>query len=211
LPKSVRRNKETDIGVRLVPKNIDNSTAAQPQEADYKGDDNVHSGSEETVEYVVESQTVSSGQVKEEKAESTEEDKLLNLPLPSKTVLTVRGKTVTVWSIERRRIAKSFLEQWHKAVNCIDNEGFAVYVSGLAKEIDDQMPKFRNIPGEDVFAGILQLLQDIFSGKNFQLLQEKRIITPVEEILALLRKEEKLNLSIYQNIIGKLHDQGFLC
>lgn len=195
-----------------MPKNIDNSTANQPREANRKGDDNVRSGLEGTVKYVrVGSQTASFREMKEEKVESTEEDMLLNMPLPSKTVLTVRGQTVTHWSIERRRIAKSLLEQWHKAVNCIDNEDFAVYVSGLAKEIDNQMPRFRNIPGEDVFAGTLQLLRDILSGKNFQLLQEKKIVTPVEDILTLLRGKEKLGLSIYQDILGKLHDYGFLC
>jgi len=188
------------------------STSDKWPKSNHKGDDSLSASIEGTMPSTPGfSETVSIERLTEGQVESTAVDTILDWPLPSKPAFTVRGKTVTRWSIDRRRIAKSLLKQWSEATKNIASAGFAVFVGGLVKEIEQQMPNFRDIPGEDAFAGILQLLCDVLSGENFRLLQEKNLSAPLDEIFGMLASQERVNLLVYQTILGKLAAHGFVC
>jgi hypothetical protein len=194
-----------------MTKSLPNSTAYMPEKSNRSADDNVTSPTVGTTRSAASfSDTVSIERLTEEEVESTAIDTVLDWPLPSKPVFTMRGKTVTMWSIERRRIAKSFQRQWNEAKKNIASSGFAVSVGRLVNEIEGQMPNFRDIPGEDAFSGLLQLLCNVLNGENFRILQEKKLSETLDEIFGLLASEEKINLSFYQTIIEKLIVHGFI-
>lgn len=188
------------------------STSDKVPRSNHKGDDSFSVSREGTMPSASGfSETVSIERLTEGQVESTAVDTILDWPLPSKPTFTVRGKTVTKWSIDRRRIAKSLLKKWSEATKNIASAGFAVCVGGLVKEIEQQMPNFRDIPGEDAFAGILQLLCNVLSGENFRILQEKKLNAPIDEIFVMLASQEKVNLALYQAILEKLVAHGFVC
>lgn len=195
-----------------MTKGLPNSTAYMPEKSNRPADDNVTSPTVGTTRSAASfSDTVSIERLTEGEVESTAVDTVLDWPVPSKPVFSVRGKTVTMWSIERRRIAKSFQKQWNEAEKNIASSRFAVSVGRLVNEIEGQMPNFRDIPGEDSFAGILQLLCNVLSGENFRILQEEKLSAPIDEIFQTLAIQEKVNLSIYKDILEKLVSHGFVC
>ncbi len=135
---------------------------------------------------------------------------LLSVPMPSVPLETVRGKTLGLWSIDRRRTAKGLLAIWEKALKSICRPGFAVYVDELVKEIDKQMPVFRGVPGEDIFSGILQLVRDGVTGQNLCKLQEQRTEETITSVFAKLAKEQSLDLGVYNDVHNTMMDNGLL-
>jgi hypothetical protein len=143
-----------------------------------------------------------------EEKEADSLDKILTIPQPSIPRITYRGKTMGKWAIERRRIAKELFDKWEISLNSIQTPSFAIHVDTLVSEIDKKIHIFRNIPYEDTFSGILQLIRDAFTGENFSLLEEKRKDSVVNKIFELLIKTEKLDLSIYQESLKLMVESG---
>jgi len=145
--------------------------------------------------------------------EAEQEDsisKLVQTPLPSIPLEKIRGQTITKWAIERRRTAKSLSDIWNKASQRITDSAFAVYVDQLVSEIDQKIPLFRDIPYEDAFSGILQLVRDAITGPNLSRLQNKRLESIIDKVFEMLVSREKLSLLEHKNIHKLLAEKQLL-
>lgn len=120
----------------------------------------------------------------------------------------VRGKSITKWSIERRRVSKDLSGYWNLALAGIEDQSFALYVDKLESRIDEVIPEFRDVPYEDAFAGVLQLIQNMLQGDNYLLLREKKS-SVLTQILTILIKEDRLNLEKHREVLKKLLNEGF--
>lgn len=136
--------------------------------------------------------------------------KLVQTPLPSIPLEKIRGQTITKWSIERRRTAKLLSDIWNKASQRIADSAFAVYVDQLVSEIDQKIPLFRDIPYEDAFSGILQLVRDAITGPNLSRLQNKRLESIIDKVFEMLVSREKLSLLEHKNIHKLLAEKQLL-
>lgn len=136
--------------------------------------------------------------------------KLVQTPLPSIPREKIRGQTIIKWSIERRKTAKSLSDIWNKASQRITGSAFAVYVDQLVNEIDQKIPLFRDIPYEDAFSGILQLVCDAITGPNLSRLQNKRLESTIDKVFEMLVSREKLSLLEYKNIHKLLAEKQLL-
>lgn len=126
--------------------------------------------------------------------------KLVQTPFPSIPIEKIRGQTVTKWTIDRRRTAKSLSAIWNKASQRITDLACAVYVAQLVNEIDQKIPLFRDIPYEDAFSGILQLVHDALTGENFSRIQKNRLESIIDNVFKILVDKEKLDLLEYKKI-----------
>jgi hypothetical protein len=121
----------------------------------------------------------------------------------------IRGKTLGSWGLDRRRAARELMDMWQEAVSHISTDGFAVYVEAVISKAEEYMPSFRDIPSEDVFSGILQLVRDAISGSNFERVQKEKLDGPITDILSLLRKQ-KIKMTTYKAAHDTLYDLGLL-
>ncbi len=130
--------------------------------------------------------------------------------LPSETPEMVRGKTIAKWGIERRGVSRELKGVWEKAKGKLNERGFGVYVDGLVSRIDEVMPRFRDVPYEDAFSGVLQLIQTTLKGRN--LLHLTRGHDQVlSDIFQMLTTAEKLTLANHKESLKRLLDEGFTC
>jgi len=128
----------------------------------------------------------------------------LQIPLPSKSRQAFRDKTIAKWSIERRRVAKNLLNIWKQASEKINEPDFAFHVHSLVSEIDLRIPDFRDIPHEDTFSGILQLIRDAITGHNFCRIQKDHLDKPIKDVFVILTDKERLNLKLYEGVLKTL-------
>lgn len=126
--------------------------------------------------------------------------KLVQTPLPSIPLEKFRGQTVTKWAIDRRRTAKSLSEIWSKASQRITDSDCAVYIDRLLSIIDQKIPLFRDIPYEDAFSGVLQLVYNALTGENFSRIQKNHLESIIGNVFKILVEKEKLDLIEYKNI-----------
>ncbi len=139
------------------------------------------------------------------------ESQKLEVPAPSISRTEFKGKTLTKWGIERRTQAKSLREIWNKATQNIDQPSFAMYVNQLINEINDLMPQYRDIDYEEVFAGILQLIQDALDGKRMIAFQKKKVPTEiVDSVFQIITKEEELNFELYKKVQKEFSEHKLL-
>ncbi len=122
---------------------------------------------------------------------------------------TIRGKTLGSWGLERRRASRELSEMWRVALSHKDSSGFAVYVEAVISKTEETMPLFRDIPNEDAFSGIVQLVRDAIKGKNFERIQEEYMEKPIMEVLALLC-QQNITMATYQQAYDILYNYGFL-
>jgi hypothetical protein len=150
------------------------------------------------------SETVYVKRLEEENVESSSLEAMITAPLPSKRAYKVRGKTVGRWALDRRRIANTLFNMWSKACEVVEGNAFAVRVDEFVTEADRRIPEFRGIPYEEVFSGILQLVRDAVTGISFRILQKKHLEGEVTRILQLLVKSKRLDLQMYDEVLGIL-------
>ena len=121
----------------------------------------------------------------------------------------IRGKTMGSWALERRRAARELKDMWQEAVLYKDSSGFAVYVEAVISKAEEQLPRFRDIPNEDAFSGVVQLVIDAISGQNFERVQKEGLDEAITEVLALLR-QEAITMATYKAAYDIMYDHGFL-
>jgi len=131
-------------------------------------------------------------------------EKITDVPVPSVPPYIIRGQSLTKWSIDRRRLVREILKQWDTASKQVTTPNFAVYFDALIDKINTQMPQYRDIPYEDAFAGILQLLQE-FLENNFSNIQRTAHIDSITNSLSSLLKEE-ISLSDYKTVLHLLKE-----
>lgn len=129
--------------------------------------------------------------------ESSESTGLVITALPLVSPDKVKGKTIAKWAIDRRRVSKSLEEYWEKAFKKKDNPSFCVYVDSIIEIIENNISEFRNIPYEDTFSGILQLLKNALSGKNVVKIQDDNLCDFFNDIFKELVSIDRLSLSYY--------------
>ena len=132
------------------------------------------------------------------------------IPMPSIPCNVFAGKTLGQWSIDRRRVSRSLSEKWDLAAAKINSSGFAVYVEDLISEIDKQIPAFREVPNEDSFSGILQLLRQHLTGPSFCKVQEENLQDMFSHIFSILTTEEKLSLHNYKEALYIISKNGII-
>jgi hypothetical protein len=115
-----------------------------------------------------------------------------------------------MWSIERRRAAKNLCSAWRDAVRDVEGPAFAIHVDRLVSEIDRHISAFRGVPYEDAFAGILQLVRDSLTGRNFVNLQKEHKHDVIGGVLSALANRDDLDLSTYRAIHNRIAENGLL-
>lgn len=128
---------------------------------------------------------------------------------PSSQRREILGKTMGSWGLERRRAARELTDMWQEAVLHKDSDGFAVYVEAVISKTEEHMPRFRDIPNEDAFSGVVQLVRDAISGQNFERIQKEEVDRPITEILASLC-QQNITMATYKSAYDILYDFGFL-
>jgi hypothetical protein len=161
-----------------------------------------------TIPHPISQSETSSPLLKSEKEDSL--SRLLQTPLSSTPIESIRGQTIAKWSIDRRRTAKHLLDIWNKASQGIDDSACVVYVDHLITEIDRYAPGFRDIPYEDAFSGILQLVRDALIGENFSQIQNNRLENIIDQIFKIIVTKEKLDMLEYKKIHKMLADNHLL-
>ncbi|HUU19738.1 MAG TPA: hypothetical protein VMW72_21485 [Sedimentisphaerales bacterium] len=131
------------------------------------------------------------------------------IPEPPSLRREIRGKTLGAWGLDRRRAARELLGMWQEASSNINSDGFAVYVDAVISKLEEYMPRFRNIPNEDVSSGVLQLVRDAISGPNFERVQKERLEGPITDVLTLLR-QKTIMMATYKAAHDTLYDLGLL-
>jgi hypothetical protein len=65
----------------------------------------------------------------------------------------------------------------------MNDPSFAVYLDGFVDKVQSWMAAFRNVPNEDLFSGILQLVRDAVTGGNFLRVREGERSVVVKQVL----------------------------
>ena len=185
----------------MMENNFHNNTANNPVESYDTAEESMTEGIiTGTIEHLIAPSNTAYIEKAAEQGKENLEAKFLNTPVPTKTCASYRGKSIGAWSIHRRRASRKLLELWKNSLPFIGSPSFAVYINGLINEIENQLPLYRNVPNEDVFSGILQLVKDALTGNNFMKIQDKRVKNIITETLDNLSREKDLTLVNHQNI-----------
>lgn len=124
---------------------------------------------------------------------------------PTEPKQTFKGKTIGMWSIERRRIANQLYDKWKLALQNIEEPSFAMYIDDFCSQIRLCMPDFREVPNEDAFCGILQIILEAIEGEKFnQLFEDENLRSFIEATLANLIKLEKIKLSDFNDVTKQI-------
>ncbi len=139
----------------------------------------------------LESSTIGSIAADIQEANSTQ----IGVPTPSIIPNEYRGKSITQWGIVRRRDANALKLLWMKASEHIDTTSFPVFIYPLVRKIDEYFPKYRDVPSEDSFSGILQLIRNSLTGPNFDAVQQKKLTAMFDKIFEIIIGVDRLGMS----------------
>lgn len=121
----------------------------------------------------------------------------------------IRGKTLAAWGLDRRIAARELMDMWQEAASHIDSDGFAVYVEAVISKAEEYMSQFRDIPNEDAFSGVVQLVRDVISGPNFELIQKEGLDGYITDVLLSLR-QHTITMGTYRAAHNTLYGLGLL-
>ncbi len=105
-------------------------------------------------------------------------------PFQSSSPETFKGKSVARWSIDRRRVATDLIREWESVVLSFGDRSLPVRLSRFITCINDKIPIFRNVPYEESFSALLQIIRDAVKCDYFTDCPTNRLVEPVRELLS---------------------------
>lgn len=117
-------------------------------------------------------------------------------------------QTVRGWTEKRRRSAQRLLCAWRSIAPSFGSPSSAMLADGFVEEIEGQIPVFRQVPYEEAYAGVLQLVRSILTGPNFARVESQQLGDLVESALGLLTSQDRLSLHTYDRVLEMFLERG---
>ncbi len=119
-------------------------------------------------------------------------------------------RPVERWPERRRRSAERLLRAWQSVAPSLGTPSFAVHADRFVEEIEQEIPVFRQVPYEEVYSGVLQLIRNILTGPNFARLERPQLGEVVMSVLNLLTVPSPLSLHTYDRALDILLERGVI-
>jgi len=137
---------------------------------------------------------------------SSQVEGIVLLPRPSKPITIVQGKTIGVWSIERRQACKALSASWAEILKHKNTPAMCVHLEKYITDAHKTTSMFSGVPNEDFFVTAINIIDNALTGDNFLSIEKNDQWHLIEDALGILQRSNNMSAEVIDVLIKMFYD-----